>query len=76
MKKDKRDGVPGDFDELRPDYDLKALRVRRLGPARTHWGTIVRLDDEVAAAFPDAADAVNTALRSLMTRPSQRAREC
>ena len=52
-------------DELRPEYDLKALRVRRLGPGRKRFGDVVRLDPDVAQAFPDA-DSVNEALRSLI----------
>lgn len=52
-------------DELRPEYDLKSLRVRRLGPGRKSFGDVVRLEPDVAAVFPDA-DSVNEALRSLI----------
>ncbi|HLM58153.1 MAG TPA: hypothetical protein VK422_18770 [Pyrinomonadaceae bacterium] len=52
-------------DELRPEYDLRALRVRRLGAGRKSFGDIVRLEPDVAEAFPDA-DAVNEALRFLI----------
>jgi hypothetical protein len=52
-------------DELRPEYDLSTLRVRRLGPGRKRFGDVVRLDPDVAEAFPDA-DSVNEALRSLI----------
>ena len=53
-------------DELRPEYDLKSLRVRRLGSERKGFGeTTVRLEPDVAAMFPDA-DAVNEALRFLI----------
>jgi ribosomal 50S subunit-associated protein YjgA (DUF615 family) len=52
-------------DELRPEYDLKALRVRRLGPGRKSFGDVVRLEPDVAEAFPDA-DSVNEALRFLI----------
>ncbi len=52
-------------DDLRPEYDLRSLRVRRLGPGRKSFGDIVKLDPDVAAAFPDA-DSVNEALRSLI----------
>ena len=55
-------------DELEPEYDLKSLRVRRMGAQRQHFGkTAVTLEPDVALAFPTAA-AVNEALRSLMTK--------
>jgi hypothetical protein len=59
MKKTKTD------DELRPEYDLKSLRVRRLGPGRKSFGSVVRLEPDVAEVFPDA-DSVNEALRFLI----------
>ncbi len=52
-------------DELRPEYDLRSLRVRKLGPGRKSFGGIVRLEPDVAEAFPDA-EAVNEALRFLI----------
>lgn len=52
-------------DELRTEYDLKSLRVRRLGRARKSFGELVRLEPDVAAVFPDA-DSVNEALRFLI----------
>ncbi|MBG1265010.1 hypothetical protein [Nostoc sp. WHI] len=53
-------------DELRSEYDLKSLRVRKLGSARKSFGGItVRLEPDVAEMFPNA-DAVNEALRFLM----------
>jgi len=53
-------------DELRPGYDLKSLRVRRLGPGRKSFGgSVVRLEPDVAEVFPDA-DSVNEALRFLI----------
>ena len=52
-------------DELRPEYDLRELRVRKLGPGRRSFGDIIRLEPDVANAFPDA-DAVNQALRFLI----------
>lgn len=53
-------------DDLRPEYDLKNLRVRKLGPERKRFGsTTVRLEPDVAEMFPDA-DAVNEALRFLI----------
>ena len=52
-------------DELRPEYDLSALKVRKLGPNRTSLGPVVRLEADVAEVFPDASS-VNEALRFLM----------
>ena len=53
-------------DDLRPEYDLRALEVRRLGPERKSFaGQVVRLEPDVAEMFPNA-DAVNEALRFLM----------
>lgn len=52
-------------DELRPEYDLRTLRVRKLGPGRKRFGDVVRLEPDVAEAFPDA-DSVNEALRFLI----------
>ncbi len=52
-------------DELREEYDLAALRVRKLGPGRKGFGDVVRLEPDVADAFPDA-DSVNQALRFLI----------
>ena len=59
MKKDELE------DELRPEYDLSTLRVRKLGPERKSFGGVVKLDPDVAGAFPNA-DAVNEALRFLI----------
>jgi hypothetical protein len=53
-------------DDLQTEYDLKSLRVRRLGSARQSFGgTTVRLEPDVAEMFPNAA-AVNEALRLLI----------
>ncbi len=60
-------------DELRPEYDLNRLEVRRLGPQRKRFGHLtVRLEPDVAEAFP-TAEAVNEALRFLLrvTRDNQ-----
>jgi hypothetical protein len=52
-------------DDLRSEYDLKSLRVRRLGPGRKSFGhDLIRLEPDVAELFPNA-DAVNEALRFL-----------
>lgn len=52
-------------DELRSEYDLKSLRARRFGPKRKAFGDVVRLEPDVAEAFPNA-NAVNEALRLLI----------
>ena len=52
-------------DELEAEYDLKSLRVRKLGPGRKSFGDVVRLEPDVAEAFPNA-DSVNEALRSII----------
>ena len=52
-------------DELRPEYDLKNLRVRKFGPGRKQFGNFVKLEPDIAAVFPDAAS-VNKALRYLI----------
>lgn len=53
-------------DDLRTEYDLKSLRVRKLGPGRKGFGgTTVQLEPDVAEIFPNA-DAVNEALRFLI----------
>lgn len=51
-------------DDLRPEYDLASLTVRRLGAGRKSFGGVVRLEPDVAELFPDA-DSVNEALRFL-----------
>ncbi len=53
-------------DELRPEYDLKGLRVRKIGPARKgFYDSMVQLEPDVAEVFPDSS-AVNEALRFLI----------
>ena len=53
-------------DELLAEYDLKSLRVRKVGPERKGFGrSVVRLEPDVAEVFPDA-DSVNEALRILI----------
>ena len=52
-------------DELRPEYDLRGLRIRKLGPERKSFCGTVRLEPDVAEVFPDA-DSVNEALRFLI----------
>ncbi|HEY9703545.1 MAG TPA: hypothetical protein V6C58_13945 [Allocoleopsis sp.] len=60
-------------DELRNEYDLKSLKVRKMGEKRQNFGeTIVKLEADVAEVFPNA-EAVNEALRFLIriTRENQ-----
>ena len=52
-------------DEPRAEYDLKSLRVRKLGPGRKSFGDVVRLEPDVAEEFPNA-DSVTEALRVLI----------
>jgi len=42
-------------DRLRPEYDLKSLPVRKLGPSRKSFGgSVVRLEPDVAEVFTNA----------------------
>jgi len=52
-------------DELRPEYDLQSLQVRKMGAGRKRFCDTVRLEPDVIAAFPNA-EAVNEALRYLI----------
>lgn len=52
-------------DELRPEYDLRSLQIRRVGPKRTGFGEFIRLAPDVAEVFPNA-ESVNEALRFLI----------
>lgn len=54
-------------DDLLPEYDLKKLRVRRVGPGRKSFAgkPVIQLEPDVAEIFPDAAS-VNEALRFLI----------
>ncbi|NEP88259.1 MAG: hypothetical protein F6K18_16270 [Okeania sp. SIO2C2] len=53
-------------DELRSEYDLKSLKIRKMGAKRKSFGeTIIKLYPDVAEMFPNA-DAVNKALRFLI----------
>ncbi len=54
-------------DELRSEYDLKTLKVRKMGADRQKLGdTIIKLDEDVAEIFT-TAESVNQALRFLIT---------
>lgn len=51
---------------MRDEYDLKSLKVRKIGAQRQKFGdTIIKLDSDVANFFPDA-ESVNEALRFLI----------
>lgn len=53
-------------DDLRPEYDLNSLRLRRVGPGRRNLPELmVRLEPDVAEMFPDS-ESVNKALRFLI----------
>ena len=53
-------------DELRPEYDLRSLQVRKFGPGRKSFGgSVVRIEPDVAEVFP-SAESVNEALRFLI----------
>ncbi|MFZ1325133.1 MAG: hypothetical protein WAT67_03760 [Candidatus Contendobacter sp.] len=54
-------------DDLRPEYDLHNLRVRKIGPGRKNLAelSMVSLEPDVAKMFPDS-DSVNEALRFLI----------
>ncbi|MCL0036912.1 BrnA antitoxin family protein [Thermodesulfovibrionales bacterium] len=61
----KKDNVKME-DELRPEYDLMSLKVRKVGPERKNFfGITVRLEADVAKVFPDSGS-VNEALRFLI----------
>ena len=64
-------------DELRPEYDLRNLRVREFGSARKQFGNFVKLEPDVAAIFSDAAS-VNEALRFLIqnSKENKKAHPC
>jgi len=52
-------------DDLRPEYDLRSLRIRKMGTGRRGFGETIRLEPDVAEVFPDA-ESVNEALRFLI----------
>ena len=53
-------------DELRSEYDLRKLRVKRVGSGRKSFGGVnIRLEPDVAEMFPDS-EAVNEAVRFLI----------
>ena len=52
--------------ELRPEYDLKNLKLRKTGPGRKgFFGPTIRIEKDVAEVFPDSESA-NQALRFLI----------
>lgn len=53
-------------DELRPEYDLRSLQVRKLGAGRGNLAEqMIRLEPDVAEMFP-SSESVNEALRLLI----------
>ena len=54
-------------DDLLPEYDLKKLRVRGVGPGRKSLAgkPVIQLEPDVAEIIPDATS-VNEALRFLI----------
>jgi len=62
----KKTSSPDLEDDLRPEYDLHALRLVARGPGRRKTGEVtIQLASDVAEVFPDA-QSVNEALRFLM----------
>lgn len=52
-------------DEMRPEYDLNQMRVRKVGPGRSGFAGFVQLAPDVAEIFP-TSESVNEALRFLI----------
>ena len=58
-------------DDLRPEYNLKELRVRKVGKQRQgNTGKTIHLEPDVAEFFPDD-NSVNEALRFLIRMTAQ-----
>lgn len=57
-------------DDIRPEYDFSNARPNPYASRLQAGVTVVALDADVAAAFPDAA-AVNEALRALAKLPKR-----
>jgi hypothetical protein len=58
-------------DELLPEYDLKSLRVRKLGSGRKSFGSeVVRLEPDVAEMFPTANEALRLLIQIAQRQPS------
>ena len=53
-------------DDLRPEYDLESLEVRKTGNKRKNFGkSFIHLEPDVQDVFPNS-DSVNEALRFLI----------
>ena len=53
-------------DELRPEYDLKSLKLRKVGPKRKRFdGPTAPIETDVAEALPDS-ESINEALQFLI----------
>lgn len=56
--------ISNNNDDLKPEYDLSSMKVRRVGEGRKLLNQI-QLDVDVARVFPNS-EAVNEALRFLI----------
>ena len=60
-------------DEVRPEYDLRTLQVRKLGPGRKNYGDVIRLEPDVARhrsfAYSSSAGAVRLSRFGLLNEP-------
>ena len=72
MKK-RSSAIPGDCDDLKPEYrfDYAVARPNSYAPSLKGRAIAVVLDPEVAAAFP-TSESVNTALRAVMVAVPRR----
>lgn len=62
----KKNDTKKDDDDLRPEYDFKSIKLRKVGPERKSFGgPTIRIEKDVAEVFPDA-ESVNEALRFLI----------
>ena len=49
---------PEEQDKLRPEYDLRSLQVRKLGPERRSFGGTIHFEPDVAEVIPKADSVV------------------
>ncbi len=62
-------------DDLRPEYDLKGLRVRKTGPDRKgFYGSMVQLEPDVAEVFRTRVRLTRRAGASNISRDNKRVR--
>jgi hypothetical protein len=74
MKKDETASA----DELRPEYDLRSLRVRKLGSGRKSFDGAGRLESGGAEGFPNPNRAIRDAIEEEVARwdSTRLAHEC